>query len=99
MSSRYNRSPREQAGVTLAPLDEVLANADVLSINLVLSDETRSFLNAERIAKLKPGCIFVNTARGALVDEAAMMDALRSGTSAMPRWTFFTTSRCRRITR
>jgi D-3-phosphoglycerate dehydrogenase len=75
----YNRTPREQSGVTLASLDEVLANADVLSINLVLSDATEKFLNAERIAKLKPGCLFVNTARAALVDEAAMMAALQSG--------------------
>jgi D-3-phosphoglycerate dehydrogenase / 2-oxoglutarate reductase len=75
----YNRTPREQPGVTLAPLDDVLASADVLSINLVLSDATEKFLNAERIAKLKPGCLFVNTARAALVDEAAMMAALQSG--------------------
>lgn len=75
----YNRTPREQAGVTPAPLDDVLASADVLSINLVLSGETEKFLNAERIAKLKPGAIFVNTARAALVDEAAMMEALRTG--------------------
>ncbi|BAT58381.1 glycerate dehydrogenase [Variibacter gotjawalensis] len=75
----FNRTPRQQAGVTMASLDEVLAQADVLSINLVLSNETENFLNAERIAKLKPGCIFVNTARAALVDEKAMIAALESG--------------------
>jgi D-3-phosphoglycerate dehydrogenase len=48
-------------------------------MNLVLNDETRGFLGRERIARMKPGAIFVNTARGALVDEAALIDALRSG--------------------
>jgi D-3-phosphoglycerate dehydrogenase len=48
-------------------------------MNLVLSDETRNFLDAGRIARMKPGAIFVNTARGALVDEAALEAALRSG--------------------
>jgi D-3-phosphoglycerate dehydrogenase / 2-oxoglutarate reductase len=75
----HNRSPREQPGVTMASLDEVLAQADVLSVNLVLSAETENFLDAERIARLKPGCLFVNTARAALVDEAALIAALRTG--------------------
>ena len=63
----------------LVELDDLLARADVVSLNLVLNDETRSFLNAERIARLKKGVILVNTARGALVDEEAMLAALRSG--------------------
>lgn len=75
----WNRTPRPDAAVTLTPLDEMLARADVLSLHLVLGEETRNFLNAERIAKLKPGVILVNTARGALVDEAAMLAALESG--------------------
>jgi D-3-phosphoglycerate dehydrogenase len=48
-------------------------------MNLVLGEETRNFLNAERIARMKKGAIFVNTARGALVDEAALIAALKSG--------------------
>jgi D-3-phosphoglycerate dehydrogenase len=51
----------------------------VLSVHLLLTDETRGFLSAERLAKLRPGAILVNTARGAIVDEAAMIAALRSG--------------------
>jgi D-3-phosphoglycerate dehydrogenase len=73
----WNRTRR--AGVTLSEFDTLLAHADVVSINLVLNDETRGFLNAERIAQMKPGAILVNTARGALVDEAALIGALQSG--------------------
>ena len=73
----WNRSPRP--GAPLVPLDELLARADVISINLTLSDETRGFLGPAQIATMKPGVIFVNTARGALVDEAALIAALRSG--------------------
>jgi len=72
----WNRTRR--AGVTLVDLDTLLAKSDVVSLNLVLNDETRGFLSKERIARMKPGAILVNTARGALVDEAALLDALRS---------------------
>ena len=51
----------------------------MVSIHLLLNDETRGFLSRERIAAMKPGVILVNTARGAIVDEAAMIDALKSG--------------------
>jgi D-3-phosphoglycerate dehydrogenase len=73
----WNRTRR--AGVPLTELDALLARADVVSINLVLNDETRGFLDEERIARMKPGAILINTARGALVDEAALIDALNSG--------------------
>src|SRR5471032_682170 len=73
----WNRSRR--AGVPLADLDTLLARADVVSLHLTLGDETRGFFNAERIARMKPGVILINTARGALVDEAAMLAALKSG--------------------
>jgi D-3-phosphoglycerate dehydrogenase len=51
----------------------------VVSLHLLLDDETRGFLSRERIALMRPGAILINTARGALVDEAAMIEALRSG--------------------
>jgi D-3-phosphoglycerate dehydrogenase len=73
----WNRTRR--AGVPLIDIDALLAKADVVSLNLVLNDETRGFLSKERIARMKPGAILVNTARGALVDEAALLDALKSG--------------------
>jgi len=75
----WNRSPKSAPGVTFVDLDTLLAESHVLSIHLLLNDETRGFLSAERIAKMRKGAVLVNTARGAIVDEAAMIAALRSG--------------------
>ena len=55
------------------------ADSDVVSLHLLLNDETRGFLSRERIAAIKPGVILVNTARAAMIDEAAMIEALKSG--------------------
>jgi D-3-phosphoglycerate dehydrogenase len=75
----WNRTPKTAPGVTFVDLDTLLAESQVLSVHLLLNDETRGFLGAERLAKLHPGAILVNTARAALVDEAAMIAALQSG--------------------
>jgi D-3-phosphoglycerate dehydrogenase / 2-oxoglutarate reductase len=75
----WNRTPRPEAGVRLVTLDALLATSDVVSLNLTLNDETRGFLDAGRLSQIKPGAILVNTARGALVDEAALIAALHSG--------------------
>jgi D-3-phosphoglycerate dehydrogenase / 2-oxoglutarate reductase len=75
----WNRSPRPQAGIRLVDIDTLLATADIVSMNLTLNDETRGFLNKDRVTRMKPGVIFINTARGALVDEAALIAALKSG--------------------
>jgi D-3-phosphoglycerate dehydrogenase / 2-oxoglutarate reductase len=75
----WNRSPRAEAGVPLVGLDELLARADVISLHLALSDETRGLIDAERLARTKRGVILVNTARAALVEEAALLEALASG--------------------
>ncbi len=75
----WNRSPKQADGVMFVDLDTLLAESDVLSLHLLLNDETRGFLDAGRIAKLRHGMILINTARGALVDEAAMIAALRTG--------------------
>ena len=75
----WNRSPKTAPGVTFVDLDTLLAESHVLSMHLLLHDETHGFLSAERIARLRPGVILVNTARAALVDEPAMIAALKSG--------------------
>jgi len=75
----WNRTPKSHAGVEFSDPDTLLAQSHVVSLHLLLADETRGFLSRERIAKMRPGVILVNTARGALVDEVAMIEALQSG--------------------
>jgi D-3-phosphoglycerate dehydrogenase len=75
----WNRTPKSAPGVTFVDLDTLLAESQILSVHLLLNDETRGFLSAKRIAQLKPGAILINTARGAVLDEAAMIAALKSG--------------------
>ncbi|MCA6121187.1 3-phosphoglycerate dehydrogenase [Bradyrhizobium sp. WSM 1704] len=75
----WNRSPKSFAGVEFVDLDAVLGRSDVVSIHLLLNDETRGMITREKIAQMKPGVILVNTARAAIVDEQAMIDALNSG--------------------
>nr|WP_249777532.1 hydroxyacid dehydrogenase [Herbaspirillum robiniae] len=67
------------AGVQLADLDAVFAQADVLSLHCPLTAENRHMINAQSIARMKDGAILVNTARGGLVDEQALVAALASG--------------------
>ena len=75
----WNRSPKSFPGVEFVSIEALLAQSQVISLHLLLNDETRGFLSRERIAAMKPGVILVNTARGAMVDEAAMIAALKSG--------------------
>jgi len=75
----WNRTPKSYSGVEFVDVDALLAQSDIISLHLLLNDETRGFLSRERIAAMKQGVILVNTARGALADEAAMIDALKSG--------------------
>jgi len=67
------------APVERLPLDDLLARSDVVSIHLRLSPESRGLLDGERLARMRPGAVLVNTARGAIVDEGALVEALRSG--------------------
>jgi D-3-phosphoglycerate dehydrogenase / 2-oxoglutarate reductase len=64
--------------VRLVGLDELLATADVVSLHLPCTEETREMINAKSLAKMKRGAILINTSRGGLVDEKALFDALSS---------------------
>jgi D-3-phosphoglycerate dehydrogenase len=74
----WNRTPKKSPGIAFVELDALLAESDVVSLHLLLNDETRGFVSRACIEAMKPGVILVNTARGALVDEEAMIDALKS---------------------
>ena len=69
----------QRDGVTLAPVDQILAASDLVSLHVPLSDHTRGLIGAAELAGMRPGSYLVNTSRGAVVDEAALIDALHSG--------------------
>lgn len=71
-----------EVGATLVTKDELLARSDVVSIHLVLSDRTRGLLGARELSQMKKTAHLINTSRGPIVDEAALVSALRSGTIA-----------------
>jgi D-3-phosphoglycerate dehydrogenase / 2-oxoglutarate reductase len=68
-----------ELGVHLLGLDEVFEQADVLSLHLPMSPANRHLVNAERLARMRPGSFLINTARGPLVDEAALVAAMQAG--------------------
>ncbi len=76
------RTPRADEGVEFADLDTLFAEADIVSLHCPLTPETERLVNAERLARMKPTGFIVNTARGGLVDERALADALAKGTIA-----------------
>ena len=67
-----------EIGATLVDKDELFSRADVLTIHLILSERTRGLVQATELARLKPSAYFVNTSRGAIVDEAALIDLLEN---------------------
>lgn len=66
-----------ERGVTAVTLEELMVQADVVSINLVLNDDTHHLIDAEQLALMKPSALLVNASRGPVIDEAALVDALR----------------------
>lgn len=75
----YNRSEKEEAkalGVEYKSLEEVLSESDIVSLNLPLNDSTRGFISADKIALMKKDAVFINCARGPIVDNAALARAL-----------------------
>ncbi len=74
-----DHAPPKAAGVVFTPFDEVLARSDVISLHLPLSAETRNMIGIEQLRKMKRTAILINTARGGLVDERALAQALKDG--------------------
>lgn len=72
-------APAWQGIARFDDLDALIAHADALSLHVPLTDATRGLFGADRLARMKPGAVLINTARGHIVDESALADALRSG--------------------
>jgi glyoxylate reductase len=75
----WNRTPHPAEGVELVPLPELLAHADFVSVHVALTPDTLGLLDAAALARMRPGAVLVNVARGGIVDEAALAAALASG--------------------
>ena len=77
----YNPSEKraEELGVTFKSMDEVLSESDVISVHVKLTEDSRHMIGADQFAKMKPNSIFLNGARGAVVDTDALVSALNSG--------------------
>jgi len=75
----WNRTPKSDPHVEFVALERLLADSHVISLHLLLTEETKGFLSRERILRMRPGVILVNTARAALVDQDAFIESLRSG--------------------
>ena len=80
--SRAEPSLERDSGVTWAELDDLLARSDFVTLHVALNDETRHLIDAAALARMKPTAVLVNTARGPVVDQAALAEALADGTIA-----------------
>lgn len=78
----FNRSPLTDEGITQVTWDELLETSDVLSLHLPLNDNTRNMISAKELIRMKRSALLINTARGGLVDETALADALKAGVIA-----------------
>jgi glyoxylate reductase len=87
---RLGAEDEKKYNATYTSLDEILKTADVISVHLPLVEATTKIINAEKLALMKPSAAFINVGRGALVDEAALADALRSKKIAMAAVDVFT---------
>lgn len=79
----YARTPRPDGdGIRYVAMDELLARSDYLSLHCPLTPDTRHIIDGVKLSKMKPAAFLINTSRGPLVDEAALIDALKRGTIA-----------------
>ena len=75
--TRLDENEEKRLGVTYLPLDELMNGADFISIHVALNEQTHHLIGATQISRMKPSAILINTARGPIVDEAALVDALK----------------------
>ena len=75
----YSRTPKDLPGVTFTDLDTLLSTCDIVSLHVPATPQTHHLINAEKLALMKPTALLINTARGPVVDEAALAASLRSG--------------------
>ena len=79
----YTRTPREdEKGIRYVSLEELLKNSDYVSMHCPLTENTKHMINKESLSLMKPSAFIINTSRGALIDEAALIEALENGTIA-----------------
>ena len=78
----FNAQAAERLGVAGASFGEILSQCDIVSLHMPCTPETRRIINADTLGKMKKTAVLINTARGGLVDEAALAEALRTGTIA-----------------
>ncbi len=90
-SPRMTAERAQEKGATFVPLDELLATSKVVSLHLVAIASTLQLLNADKLALMQPGSLLVNTSRSALVDGAALVDALKKGQPGMAALDVFDT--------
>jgi lactate dehydrogenase-like 2-hydroxyacid dehydrogenase len=77
--NRLDKETEKELGVEYSSLERILEESDVLTIHVPLTDETRGLIGRDEIARMKKGAILINTARGPIVDEAALAEALKDG--------------------
>ena len=79
----YTRTPREdEKGIRYVSLEELLKNSDYVSMHCPLTESTKHMINKESLSLMKPSAFIINTSRGALIDETALIEALENGTIA-----------------
>ena len=79
----YTRTPREdEKGIRYVSLEELLKNSDYVSMHCPLTESTKHMINKESLSLMKPSAFIINTSRGALIDESALIEALKNGTIA-----------------
>ena len=76
---RRDEETEKRLGVTYLPLEELTARCDIVSLHLPATPESTHLVNRDFLARMKPGAFLVNTARGAVIDDEALCEAIRSG--------------------